>query len=73
MAQFSATGEPPCSFSLVPVSTWRKLPSASAPAASMTRSAPSQPVVFFISTTMSSNSAKLRVSAWAKVRAFSSR
>jgi hypothetical protein len=39
----------------------------------MTTSAPSQPVVLFISSTMSSTCAKLHVSACAKVRAFSSR
>ena len=36
MAQLSATGEPPCSFSLAAVTCWKKLPSASAPTASMT-------------------------------------
>jgi len=53
MAQLSATGEPPSSLSFVPSSWWTKPPSASAPAASMATSAPSQPVVRFISTTMS--------------------
>jgi hypothetical protein len=40
MAQLSATGEPPCSFSLAAVTCWTRFPSASAPTASMTTSAP---------------------------------
>ena len=73
MARFRATGEPPCSFSVAEVTCCRKLPSASAPTASMATSAPRWSVIFFMCTTLSSYSAKLWVSAWAKVRAFSSR
>ena len=40
MAQLRATGEPPCSFSLAEVTCCRKLPSASAPTASIATSAP---------------------------------
>jgi len=73
MAQFSATGEPPCSLSLDEVSTWKKAPSASAPTASMHTSAPRWSVIFFMCTTMSSYSMKLYVSACANSRAFSRR
>ena len=40
IAQFSATGEPPCSFSFAAVTCCMKLPSASAPTASMATSTP---------------------------------
>src|SRR3954451_870108 len=62
MAQFSAMGEPPCNFNLAVVTCWNRLPSASAPTASMATSAPRKSVAFFISTTMSSYSPKLYVS-----------
>ena len=35
IAQFSATGDPPCSFSFAEVTCWSRFPSASAPTASM--------------------------------------
>ncbi len=59
MAQLSATGEPPCSFSLAEVTWCKRLPSASAPTAPMATSAPRWSVTFFMCTTMSSWSAKL--------------
>jgi hypothetical protein len=59
--------------SLAAVTCCRRFPSASAPTASMATSAPRWSVRFFISTTMSPYCVKLSVSAWAKVRAFSSR
>src|SRR5215208_5003892 len=40
MAQFSAIGDPPCNFSLAELMCCIRLPSASAPAASMTTSLP---------------------------------
>ncbi len=57
IAQFSATGDPPCIFSFALETCCRKLPSASAPTASMTLSAPRKSVCFFISSTTSSTSA----------------
>ena len=40
IAQLRAIGEPPCSLSLAAVMCWMRFPSASAPTASITRSAP---------------------------------
>ena len=47
MHQLSATGDPPCSLSLAPVTCWKNAPSASAPTASMHTSAPRNSVVSF--------------------------
>jgi hypothetical protein len=59
IAQFSATGEPPWSLSFAALTCCRRLPSASAPTASMATSAPRWPVMRLSSTTTSSCSVKL--------------